>query len=570
MSQAKTETEEAVQTSAHRPDRQQNHTVRMLALKTLVPSKTNPRKNFNPEALQELAGSIKSKGVLQPILVRTITGSMPGRPTFEIVAGERRYRAAALAGLGEIPCIVRELTDQEAQEIQIIENLQRQDLEPLEEAEGYRALMATGYTVEQLTDKLKKSRSYVYGMLKLAELPDVAKKALQDGLIPKSTAELIARLPNEKLRAKFAAEVLKPDWQGDPMSLRRAKDLLERSYTVELKGAPFDTKDAELVPEAGSCTSCPKMTGNSRELFPEGRADICTDPICFDGKKSANILRLKKKAETEGLEVLDAKTSAKLFSPYSSGVARGAGFVDLKEQCFDDPKRRSYKELLGDAVKPVAAFDRDGVLHKLAKVEDAVKVLTERHKLKETRSTSNHAAQPAGKPYDHSAEEKKRKEKAEVRELALKKAIAAVAAYKWAVTGPIFRFLIPALLETEPYQLHEIPLLEGNLKQDACHRLRAVVTKAKTEGEVVGIAMQIIVSEGLASWEEGYDQNRDGLEDAHKVLSMAKVNLDALLETAKKEIAATKAKEQPKVKAQKKSPSSKSFPKPAKKAKRKK
>jgi len=560
MSQAKSKVE--VQTPVHTSQ------IRMLALSSLVPSKTNPRKNFKPEGLAELAESIKSKGVLQPILVRLHPADDGSGAHFEIVAGERRYRAAALAGLKDIPCIVRELADQEAMEIQILENLQREDLQPLEEAEGFRALMTSGYTVEMLTSKLNKSRSYVYGMLKLAELPDVAKKALSDGVIPKSTAELIARLPNEKLREKFAVEVISPQYEHEPLSLRRAKQALERGYTVELKGAPFDTKDKLLFPEAGACTDCPKMTGNSRELFPEGRADVCTDPVCFESKKKANIARLKREAVGLGLEVLDSKTQLKVFPSYSGGhVQRGSGFVDLKDKCYDDPKKRTYRELLGDAVTPVAAFDPDGTLHKLAKVEEAVKILTERHKIKETRSTSAHTVQP-----NNSAEEKKRKDKVEIRELAVKKAVAAVASYKWAVTGPIFRFLIPALLDVEPYQLHEMPLLEGKLEHDAFDRLQELVSKAKTDGQVVAIAMQIIVFEKLESWAGGYDHDTDARETADKVLGMAKVKLDVLLEQAKKEIAQAKAKEQPKVKAQKKTPPAKKVgsPKPVKKAKGKK
>ncbi|MEN9905696.1 MAG: hypothetical protein RLZZ555_2261, partial [Pseudomonadota bacterium] len=186
-----------------------------LPLAVLVTSPTNPRKHFDHARLQELADSIRATGVHQPILVRPLPGSrmqetfdihaasggLQPRPTHEIVAGDRRFRACQLAGLATVPAMVRALTDDQVLEIQIIENLQRDDLTELEEAEGYEALMQhSGLSADAVGAKIGKSRSYVYGRLKLLELGPDGREALREGRMDASHALLIARIPDTKLQ----------------------------------------------------------------------------------------------------------------------------------------------------------------------------------------------------------------------------------------------------------------------------------------------------------------------------------------------------------------------------------
>ncbi|TDQ81969.1 ParB family chromosome partitioning protein [Dongia mobilis] len=153
---------------------------RQVAIELLHPGRYQPRGHFNTQALEDLAQSIRSKGVLQPILVR----AHPSRPKgeFEIIAGERRWRAAQLAQLHEVPVVEKQLTDRDALEIALIENIQRQDLNPLEEAEGYHRLMQEfGYTQEELAERLGKSRSALANSLRLRELPGQVRSMLVDG-----------------------------------------------------------------------------------------------------------------------------------------------------------------------------------------------------------------------------------------------------------------------------------------------------------------------------------------------------------------------------------------------------
>jgi ParB/RepB/Spo0J family partition protein len=286
---------------------------------------TTNRKRFNAEKLQQLADSIRDKGVAQPILLRPVEPTDAAPQRYEIIAGERRFRASIAAGLTHIPAISRNMSDHDAIELQILENLQREDPHPLEEAEGYERLMLThGYNADQLAERLKKSRSYIYGRLKLCALSlDVREPFLNDE-ISASTALLIARIPVPKLQAQAMTEILKPQWNSEPMSYRAAVQHVQGRFTLTLASAPFDTKDGKLLAAAGNCTSCPKRTGSEPVLYPDIDANICTDPECFAEKRAAHqakVIVLANKAGTpvlEGKEATDALGDLKtVFSHYS-------------------------------------------------------------------------------------------------------------------------------------------------------------------------------------------------------------------------------------------------------------
>ncbi|MEX0628855.1 MAG: ParB/RepB/Spo0J family partition protein, partial [Cucumibacter sp.] len=155
--------------------------VRRLPVEFISPNRNNPRRDYGAEELDELTESIREKGVMQPILVRPWAGE-PDR--FEIIAGERRWRAAQRAGLHEIPVIVRDVDEREALELAIIENVQRTDLNPLEEASGYSQLIEQfSYSQAELAEVIGKSRSYVANTLRLTKLPQVVRDLLARGLL---------------------------------------------------------------------------------------------------------------------------------------------------------------------------------------------------------------------------------------------------------------------------------------------------------------------------------------------------------------------------------------------------
>lgn len=335
----------------------------VLAVDLIAPSPTNPRKHFDEAKLAELATSIRASGVHQPILVRPLpagrlaetfnAGRAAGRralPTHELIAGERRLRACKLAGVATIPAMIKHLTDAQVIEVQIVENLQRDDLSELEEAEGYQALInATGIQKEAIGDKIGRSRTYVYGRLKLLELCQPARQALREGRLDASRALLIARIPNEKLQIKALKEFLQEDYRGDAaLSYRGAKAWVEQNVMLRLEHAPFSTDDAQLLQAAGSCAECPKRTGNDRDLFADVNApDLCTDPGCFDQKKQAHIDAITERANAKGMEVI-AGAEAREVKPWQqSNTLRGFADLDAPLQdSADQAKPTTLRDLL--------------------------------------------------------------------------------------------------------------------------------------------------------------------------------------------------------------------------------
>jgi ParB family chromosome partitioning protein len=173
---------------------------RTLPVGWLHPNPLQPRKNFAAEDLQDLANSIREKGVLQPILVRP---TARGAEVFEIVAGERRWRAAQLANLHDVPVVVRELSDAESLELAIIENIQRADLNAMEEAAAYRELMQKfAYTQEKLSEVLGKSRSHLANTVRLLNLPEPVQVFVRDGKLSAGHARTLIGVPDAEARAR--------------------------------------------------------------------------------------------------------------------------------------------------------------------------------------------------------------------------------------------------------------------------------------------------------------------------------------------------------------------------------
>ncbi|MEG1070099.1 MAG: ParB/RepB/Spo0J family partition protein [Ruthenibacterium sp.] len=191
----------------------------MLRLAEVEPDKDQPRKKFDNAALSELAASIMEHGILQPIVVRPSPAG-----GYKIVAGERRWRAARLAGQSEIPALVKEISDDTAMEIALIENLQREDLDPVEEALGYKQLMERcNYTQETAAAKLAKSRSAVANSLRLLGLPKKALEALRGGKLTVGHAKVILSLPNAALQQQAADEIIEKQ-----LNVREAEALCKK------------------------------------------------------------------------------------------------------------------------------------------------------------------------------------------------------------------------------------------------------------------------------------------------------------------------------------------------------
>ena len=335
-----------------------------IELKNIKPSGFNPRKTFSEEALNELAASIKEQGVLQPIVVRP-----KGKNKYEIVCGERRFRASEIAGLKEIPAIVRKLSDDQAMDIAITENLQRKDVDPLEAAAAFKILAGKGQTIDDLATRFGKSGMYIRGRIKL------------NGLIPE-LVEMVARykinisqgLELCKYGKDLQEEVYKDHYSDnacgyqkwDDLSVKELRGRLQQ-YRMNLEDARFDKTD---------CFKCPDNTGYSC-LFPELEKVSCNNKNCFSNK---TIEYLKNEAlrimenEPEVILFVDSYRLDKDDAVVSSILKKG-GVVQCNDNWhialepampekperddYDEEEEDDYQEALKEYPNEVEEYEKD-------------------------------------------------------------------------------------------------------------------------------------------------------------------------------------------------------------------
>lgn len=210
---------------------------RRAPIAQLKASRANPRRSFREEDLEELTASVREKGVIQPILVRRLPGS---EESYEIIAGERRWRAAQRAGVHDAPIVVLDVTDREALEIAIVENVQRADLNAIDEAAGYQQLMGQfSYTQEKLSEVIGKSRSHIANTLRLLKLPDSVKSHVLDGALSAGHARALLALPDPEAAAKKVV--------AKGMSVRDVEAMARAPEVKSLPRAPKPERDPDVV-----------------------------------------------------------------------------------------------------------------------------------------------------------------------------------------------------------------------------------------------------------------------------------------------------------------------------------
>ena len=211
--------------SAILKDIEEKATIRLVPLAEISPNPKQPRFEMKEEALMELANSVKEKGVLQPVIVRALRAG-----TYELIVGERRLRASQLLKLDKIPAVVKDFTNQQMMEIALIENIQRQDLNPIEEAAAYKRLMEEfGLTQEQLAQRLSKSRSLIANMVRLLNLPAVILDKVANGQLTVGHVRPLLTIENEEIQLKLAREMI------DKMLTVREAEMLARDIVENRK-----------------------------------------------------------------------------------------------------------------------------------------------------------------------------------------------------------------------------------------------------------------------------------------------------------------------------------------------
>jgi ParB family chromosome partitioning protein len=252
-----------------------------LPTSAIRPSTHQPRRSFPEAGIQELAASIREVGILQPLVVRSTEGG------FELIAGERRLRAAKEAGLERVPVLIRQAGDNESMELALVENLQREDLNPLETAAAYQTLMeGFGLTKEQLAHRLGKSRAAVTNTLRLAQLPDRIRTLLADGKLTEGHARALLGLETEEQMAQLAQRI-----QTEKLSVRRTEELV-REY---LSGPP-----RQMEPEEKS--GVPDEFDKASRLMREAlELPVRIKPLRRGGKVE---IRFRERAELEAIIAL--------------------------------------------------------------------------------------------------------------------------------------------------------------------------------------------------------------------------------------------------------------------------
>ena len=251
----------------------------------------NPRRTFDPVALGELSRSIKVKGVIQPIIVRRTPADAEDQSAeYQLVCGERRWRASAMAGVKTIPAVVRDLTDDEAVDVAITENLQRKDVSPIEEADAFGYLLDKGQSVADLCARFGKSEFYVRGRLKLLTMSDDFRKLLDAGEISISQAMEIVKFDGDVQKRMYADHFQPNVW--NPWRELNAKTIYQRGvqhYTKELSHYKFDKTE---------CDACPNCTKNSC-LFSSVEEASCQDSACLERKELEYKISLVAKLQNQ-------------------------------------------------------------------------------------------------------------------------------------------------------------------------------------------------------------------------------------------------------------------------------
>jgi len=276
-----------------------------LPLSKLVEAKDNPRKVFHEARMMDLVNSIRELGrVITSLIVR------PKGNLYEIAAGHRRYRAAKRAGILTVPCVIFEMTDTEFREILNIENLQREDPHPLEEADGFQGLLETGkHTPESIAQRIGKDVSTVYRRLALLRLIKPLQEAFLADEIQLGHASLLCRLQeSDQIRAmKEALFEERYRWDGgkritdgkEAVPIAELRHWIESRIMLVLDNAAWDRTDATLP--GGACTACPKRTGHNFALFDDlGKDDKCMDGRCYQKKQTAFLAREIEQAKRKG------------------------------------------------------------------------------------------------------------------------------------------------------------------------------------------------------------------------------------------------------------------------------
>lgn len=385
-----------------------------LPIGQLLDAAYNPRKKFIQDELEEMAGTMRERGVLEPLLVRPIGDGNGKKPSWEIISGHKRARAARLAELKCVPCLVHDVDDQEARAMAIIANIHSNPT-PLEQGAAYRELIeVSGLSLQAAADYLGESVHAIRALVALKNLPPLAEEAVKKKILPIATAGLIAGIPSAPQRERLTLQVLTGVVHGepnpddleneyDPLTHVETKELISKQYQRQLKGCAWDLKDKNLVPEAGPCTTCPKRVGNLAKADPDAyagqRADMCLDTACYASKAAVCRARAIAAADAAGIKTLTGYLASQVGLFNSAYL-----FLDHENKSlpFALPNATTLREFLADMKIELAgvmlAVNDDGLSREIVNASWAVRMLAPKAPSPAPPSPSNGKSKPRQVP----------------------------------------------------------------------------------------------------------------------------------------------------------------------------
>jgi ParB family chromosome partitioning protein len=356
-------------------------------------SPKNYRKIFNPADIEELAESIKQHGLLHALTIRPVDD---GR--YELIIGECRLRACHLAGIEKIPVVVRELTDEQANEIRLAENLKRVNPHPLEESHLIAAMQAEGKTTEEIALRIGKSKAFVYARVKLSGLIKEMQEIFIVNKLTIQEAFNIAAL-SEQSQQEFFKDYCS-GWKKKDFKISNLHNALSR-YRYDLKNAPFDIKDKNLKPAMGACTNCPFNSATLKSLFPEfAKEAVCTNKACYKDKcmehTAMSIRKLVTAEQPDALLLhssLPEETEVVLQSlPETDSLPRIARYEVTVFNMPSPPDRDDHMDTWNTPEGEEPEFDEDGYNEAMQDYEHdlaAYQVLVEKETTKKGLTLSN-------------------------------------------------------------------------------------------------------------------------------------------------------------------------------------
>ena len=345
----------------------------------------NAREDFDPGKLQELAESIKdTRGALQPLL-----GTLMPDGRVKLIAGNRRLLATRMAGIEDVEVkLMPVVSRKEFLKWNLVENVQREDLKPLEKSKRIKEMLEltdedTGlpvYNRASLAHEIGLSAETIGKFENLMKAPQKVQNAVNDDGLDYTVGALIGALP-AALHERAQKEIVFRSW-GGPMKREEAQKHVANNFRRDLRKAQFDRKDAELVPDAGPCESCPFFGGNRDDVDGKSRGYTCLNPECFESKQQAHVNHVAAVATEEGTTVLSSNMTDRVFQDWNNQVNPSSGYVDVKDvpdgYLLKDPKVKMPKwdKILDGADVPIViGFDHEGKVRRLVELKLAVEAV---------------------------------------------------------------------------------------------------------------------------------------------------------------------------------------------------